>query len=150
MTETANEIEFLRPLGWTGPTGARIVAHLGYHAATDNRRGRAQTVVTGTAEVYDWTDNPTHQANGWKGIEISLPHGLDLFPDGHNARFLILNREAGTQTIYYVAGYHPTRRSIGLKPELPSATFDGEIHGPHKMYTLFVYSTDRLFTDKES
>jgi hypothetical protein len=48
-----------------------------------------------------------------------------------------------------VATFHPTQRSIGLKSELPSASFDGEIHGPHLLYTLFVHTTDRLFTGKK-
>ena len=138
MTET------LRPLGWTGPTGAKITAHLLYVAATDNRRGRAQTVISGTAEVYDWTDNPTYQESGWTGVEIGLPHGLDLFPDGHKSRFLLIDRDTGEVTVYYAATYHPEHRNIGLKRETGSSIFDGEIHGPHKMYTLFVSKTERL------
>lgn len=137
-------IETLRPLGWTGPTGAKITEHLHYTAATDNKRGRAQTVVSGTAEVYDWTDNPTHQENGWMGTEVSLPHGMDLFPDGHKARFLIINKVTGEVTLYWVTGYHPEKRYIGLKREQGSLIFDGEIHGPKKMYTLFVGKVERL------
>jgi hypothetical protein len=134
----------LRPLGWTGPTGVTVSAHLHYTAATDNMRGRRQTVITDTAEVYDWSANPHYKEDGWEGNEICLPRGLDLFRDGCSARFLLINKVTGEVALYYVASYHPERRNIGLKRETGSTVFDGNVHGPKKMYTLFVTQTERL------
>jgi hypothetical protein len=137
-----------RPLGWTGPTGAKITAHLHFNAATDNRRGRAQTVVSGVAEVYDWTDNTLHQQDGWTGTEISIVDGLDLFD--HSARFLIMNPSTGETTLYYASGYHPKERYIGLKRLTASSVFDPESDGPRRLYTLFVRTTDRLHESNEN
>lgn len=138
MTET------LRPLGWTGPTGAKITEHLHYIAATDNRMGRGQTIVNGVAEVYDWQDNQLFQESGWTGLELSLVDGLGLFPRGHKARYLVINKLAGTSTLYYAAGYHPAQGYIGLKRDTFTDIFDPEVMGPHILFTLWVTNSDKL------
>jgi hypothetical protein len=126
-----NATRELLPIGHVSRSGASVVAHLSYVAAVDNRRGRAQGIEYGTAEVWQWPP----RKDGWSGVEISLPGGLDLFKDGHAVRFLIA--EGDTITPYYVATFHPTERNIGLKRLTPSA-WDPESDGPKRTYYLHV------------
>lgn len=133
MTEGPRE---LRHVGWTGPTGAMVTAHLHYMVALDNRRGRQQKISNGTAEVITWPPAD----NGFVGVEIELVHGLDIFKDGHKARFLIDDGE--TVTLYYVATWHPEERNIGLKQLTSSTIWDPESGGPHPLYHLHVFKRE--------
>jgi hypothetical protein len=122
----------IRPIGWTGPTGATVTAHLRFVAATDNRKGRGQTIVTGLMEEIHWPPRD----DGFVGVELRIISGLDLFKDGHAARFLI---DGGSPlALYYVATWGPDDRAIGLKHETRSTLFDPEISGPKRLYTLHV------------
>lgn len=119
----------VRPVGWTGPTGASVTAHLTFMAAADNRRGRAQSIVSGVMEEIAWPPSD----DGFTGVELTIVGGLDLFKDGYRARYLI---DDGTNVrVYYVATYHPTERNIGLK-HMRTGIFDPECDGPHTLYQL--------------
>lgn len=122
----------IRPVGTVfTASGARVAAHLSFASAVDNRRGRGQTIVTGTAELIEWPDRP----DGFVGVTLRIVGGLDLFPDAERARYLIA--DDASHALFYVATYHRTERNIGLKTLTPGP-FDPESDGPCRLYTLRV------------
>lgn len=119
-----------RPIGTVfNRTGAMVSAHLSFIAATDNCRGNAQTIVTGTLEEIHWPPNE----DGFTGVELRIVGGLDHFPQGDAARYLIDDGES--LALYYVATYNPEMRTIGLK-HMRSGEWGPTTDGPARLYTL--------------
>lgn len=119
-----------RPVGTVfNATGAMVSAHLSFLAATDNRRGRAQTVVGGTVEELHWPPND----DGFTGVELRIVGGLDLFPQGDSARYLI--DDGHSLALYYVATFHSEHRTIGLKHDT-AGHWDPDTDGPKRLYHL--------------
>lgn len=119
-----------RPIGTVfNRTGATVTAHLSFMAATDNRRGNAQTIATGILEELHWPP----REDGFTGTELRIVGGMDHFPDASSARYLIDDGES--LTLYYVATYHPELRTIGLK-HMRSGTWEPSTDGPARLYTL--------------
>lgn len=128
MTETWPDVETLRPIGWTGPTGVRVAAHVRVWSPLDNHTP-TRSDVTCTLEQYEW---PV-RADGFTGNEYRIPGGLDLFPQGDRALWLL---DDGTHvTVLYCTGYHPAKRYIGLK-SFPAGLVGG--FGPRRTYHLMI------------
>jgi hypothetical protein len=134
-TTDAHNGRELRPIGWTGPTGARTSAHLHITVPMDNHtptRDYAYRIV----ERITWPES----ADGFTGIEISIPGGVDVFPDFRRALWLLDDGE--TMTPYYTATWHPEHRNIGLKRMTPEAGKPGAGFGPRRTYHVMVVRTD--------
>jgi hypothetical protein len=126
----------LRPLGWTGPTGARVTAHLHVSVALDNHLPVPRLRVHRVIEQITWPE----AENGWTGIELSIPGGLDDFRDGDRALWLL--DDGSSLTAYVTVVYHPKRRYIGLKRMRPEAGTPCAGYGPRRAYHVLVTRTD--------
>lgn len=128
MTDTTTEARQLRPLGWVGPSGAQVTAHISVWAPLDNwtpaRREAALTL-----EQYTWPQRD----DGFIGVELSIPGGLDHFRHGANALWLL--DDSDSVSMYHTATFHPTERNIGLK-SFPAGLIGG--FGPRITYHLMI------------
>lgn len=110
----------IRPVGWTGPTGTVVEAHLRGWSPLDNHqptRHHAHVDI----ERWRWPD----RGDGFVGIELSIIGGLDKYRHGRRALWLVDDGE--TVTPYYTCGYHETGRYIGLK-KYPVGLESGVMH----------------------
>lgn len=121
----------LRPIGWTGPTGAQVTAHLRVFVALDN-----YTPPRDTASIMIERITWPKRDDGFIGIEISIPAGLDLFKDGDKALWMV--DDGSSVTMYYTCGYHPEERYIGLKKVTPHMLGICDGFGPRRTYHLLV------------
>jgi hypothetical protein len=115
----------LRPVGWTGPTGAKVIRHWRAYAALDNHtpsRREASVIL----EEIEWPPSD----DGFTGVEFRIVKGLDHFRHGAHAVWLL--DDGGTLRVMYTATYHPTERTIGVKTFTP----DSHNHGPATVYHL--------------
>lgn len=116
----------LRPIGWTGPTGAMVVRHLRAWCPLDNHiPARRETIVM--MEEYHW---PLRD-DGYSGYEVRIIGGLDAFPKGAHALWIM--DEAGKSRVMHTAGWHETHRYIALK-SFPAGLLGG--FGPRIAYHL--------------
>ena len=84
LADTANNGRELRPIGWTGPTGVTVSAHLSVTVPLDNyvpTREYAYRII----ERLTWPE----REDGFTGIEISIPGGMDVFKDADRALWIL-------------------------------------------------------------
>lgn len=119
MTDTETTGRVLRPVGWTGPTGARVTAHLTGTVRMNNYRGRQAEWRTFELERIEWPAE-LDTAGILRGrMTYQVINGLDMIPKLPNPGFLI--DDGHSVTPYYVAGYHLVHRYLSLHPENPGA-----------------------------
>jgi hypothetical protein len=136
MTDTTHGAQTLRPLGWAGPTGARVVEHITTWTPLDNHTP-ARKQATLTIERYDWPTTDTTPDDQ----RLLIPFGLDLFPRAHHALWLLDDADNETVKVYYSAGWHEKRRYVTLHP-LPIGMHGG--FGPRTTYHLMITSRKEL------
>lgn len=118
-----------RPIGWTGPTGAKVVRHVRAFAALDNHTPARRTKRV-TLEEYEWPPSD----DGFIGVQYRIVGGLDVFPYGAKALWLL--DDGQTVRVMYTAAHHPTERYIGVKDFTPTGFGFG--CGPTVAYHLKV------------
>lgn len=122
----------IRPVGWTGPGGAKVVAHWRATAAMDNHTPTRNYSV---AMLEEWVWPP--REDGFVGLEFVIVGGLDAFPRAEGARWILDDGES--VRLMYSAGYHPKGRYVGIKT-YPSGDVLGD--GPRTVYHLIVKKVD--------
>jgi hypothetical protein len=116
----------IRPVGWTGPTGVRVVSHLRVWSPLDNfNPARRETQLT--LEAYEWPPSD----DGYTGIEYGIPNGLDVFKHARNALWLL--DDGASARMFYTVTYHPEQRNVGIK-SFPCGLIGG--FGPRFTYHL--------------
>lgn len=131
LADTANNGRELRPIGWTGPTGVTVSAHLSVTVPLDNyvpTREYAYRII----ERLTWPE----REDGFTGSEISIPGGLDVFRDADRALWILDDGESVTP--YVSTGFHPELRYVSLKRMRPEAGEPGAGYGPRRVYHMLV------------
>lgn len=115
-----SEARKIYPVGWAGPTGARVVRHLSGVSALDNYEP-TRTYGYPLIECWEWPPSE----DGYTGVELNIAAGLDIFKHARRALWLIDDGE--TVTPYYTVTYHETERNVGLK-RYPVGLESGVLH----------------------
>jgi hypothetical protein len=117
-----SEVRELNPVTHVYPSGAVVVANYRAFVQLDNYDPpRKQEVVM--LEEIQWPP----AEDGFTGVEMEVIRGLDVFPYGAKALWII--DDGSTTRLMYTATYHPELRNIGLKsfptglPSGPTVTY---------------------------
>lgn len=121
-----SEVREMRPVGYVYPTGATVTANYRAYVELDNHTpARRQDVVMLEEILWPPSDD------GFVGVEMEVLRGLDVFPYGSKALWIIDDKS--TTRLMYTATFHPKLRNIGLK-SFPV----GQPFGPTVTYHLNV------------
>lgn len=103
-----SEAREIRPIGWTGSTGAMVSGHLRATAAIDRYeppRSHANVMI----EEIHWPPSD----DGFTGAELVIIGGLSAFRLARKAVWII--DDGQTVRPYYTVMYHETEDTVGLK-----------------------------------
>jgi len=119
-----SKVREIHPPAFVYPTGAVVTANYRAFVQLDNYDPprREATVML---EEIQW---PLAD-NGFVGVEMEILRGLDVFPYGSKALWII--DDGSTTRLMYTATWHPEGRNIGLK-SFPT----GQPFGPTVTYHL--------------
>lgn len=118
------EVREINPPAFIYPSGAMVTANYRAYVQLDNYEPPRREAVVMLEEI---TWPPAD--DGFVGVEMEVISGLDVFPYGSKALWII--DDGVSARLMYTVTYHPEKRNVGLK-SFPT----GQPFGPTVTYHL--------------